>query len=72
MAGEAVEGEAGESVRTLTLADGTLTLCGEDGALRYRDPESGALLQSKKRLKDIKEFCGEDETTLQNASFTLV
>lgn len=58
LAGEPFTGEPGAQAAILTLADGTLTLCGPDGALRYRDPATGAWMQTPRTLEEIAKFCG--------------
>lgn len=58
LAGEPFAGEPGAEAAVLTLGDGTLTLCGPDGALRYLDPATGEWMQTGKTLEEIEEFCG--------------
>ena len=49
----------GDALTTLTLPDGVLTLYEHGGALRYRDPASGALLETARSLEEIESFLAE-------------
>lgn len=52
------DAEPGEALAPLTLADGALTLYDHGGALRFRDPASGALLETARSLAEIEDFIG--------------